>query len=155
MQELVKRSKADVINTDYEKLIEQLAESQINANRAIAGIAVKVKDINMKVDSMEDRVLNVEKILDKRVYLDAVEKKELTKHVRDKVKSYLALGTPEYKKASRYLYNAIWGELKNRYNVMSYDFLPSKYFDEIVEYVDKWQMTPSLQERINKVLEEI
>jgi hypothetical protein len=153
MQELVKRAEINIVNADYEKLIEQLAESQINANKAIAGIAVKVKDINMKVDSVEDRVTHVEKILDKRVYLDAVEKKELTKHVRDKVKSYLAPGTLEYKKASRYLYNAIWGELKNRYNVMSYDFLPSKYFDEIVEYVDKWQITPSLQERINKVLE--
>jgi hypothetical protein len=138
----------------YENLIEQLAESQINVNRAMAGLVGKVKDVVVKVDNVEERIANVEKVLDKRVYLDAVEKKELTKHVKDKVKTYLMPGTDEYKKASRYLYNAIWGELKNRYNVMSYDFLPSKYFDEIVEYVDKWQITPSLQERINKILQQ-
>ncbi len=151
MNELAKKADEKI---SYKNLVEQLAESQINVNRAMAGLVGKVKDVAVKVDNVEERIANVEKVLDKRVYLDAVEKKELTKHVKDKIKTYLTPGTDEYKKASRYLYNAIWGELKNRYNVMSYDFLPSKYFDEIIEYVDKWQITPSLQERINKILQQ-
>jgi len=118
-----------------QELLTKLTESQIIANNQMTGLDMRVKQ--------------VEETLVKRVYLSAVEAQAVKKHVKSKVSELCRKNNWEYETAYRILIQALYGETNDQYNVTSYRELPSTYFSEIIEKIDKWIPTTTIIDRIN------
>jgi len=87
--------------------------------------------------------------LTKRIYLSNTHLIELRRLVREKASEICRAKGYEYKKAYRFIIQAIWRSVNDQYNVPSYRELPEAYYKEIVEKVQAFNLPTVIEERIS------
>jgi len=125
-------------NTDILELISKIAVGQVGFNNEFI--------------SMNKRMNYLEDSLDKRIFVSSGQRLEIRKHVKAAVASIAKRKEWDYKIVSKVLFNAIYSDLNEQYNVPSYNDLPAKYFGEIVEKIDDWRPNQVIKDRVEKKL---
>lgn len=114
----------------------------------LVNLSENQKQNNIDIKGMKDRLLIVEDTLLKNVYINSGQKKHITNHVKDVVKNIVKDRHLDYKTASRILFNALWSDINDQYNVTTYHELPSVFYKEIIHKIQDWQPTATIMNRI-------
>ena len=117
----------------------------------LLSISENQKFNNIDIKGMKDRLLIVEDTLLKNVYINSGQKKHITNHVKDVVKNIVKDRHLDYKTSSRVLFNALWSDINDQYNVTTYHELPSVFYKEIIQKILDWQPTATIMNRIYEV----
>ena len=136
MEELTVREDVQI-----DKLLSALTKSQIRTDAHLQNLKAEITEIEQRISAHDE-------LFEKHIYLNSGEKREVQRHVRDKVRSILE--RHEYGQASRIVFPMIYNHINGQYNVTTYHELPHKYYREVIDTIDNWYPSELDKQRINK-----
>ncbi|QDR80252.1 ORF6C domain-containing protein [Sporomusa termitida] len=98
----------------------------------------------MKVDQevfkaeVNDKLDDFKATLDSQVYLNSSQEAALNKAVKRRIRELLP-DEADYKIQSKKMFQALWGNLKEVYQVAKYREIPRIHYESAMQYVEKWQ----------------
>lgn len=110
-----------------------------------------MKNVTRLSDSMvllANDIADIKDTLKKRVYLSNSHLMAVKKAVNVKTSEICKQCGYEYRKAYRYVIQAVYRSINGQYNVPSYRELPEAYFLEIIEAISLWKLPKMIEERI-------
>ena len=120
---------------------QQMESSMVSTMKGIKALSDGYQILAKEIDEIKQD-------LTKRIYLSNTHLIELRRLVREKASEICRLKGYEYKKAYRFIIQAIWRSVNDQYNVPSYRELPEAYYKEIVEKVQAFNLPAVIEERI-------
>jgi hypothetical protein len=90
-----------------------------------------------RLDSVENRMVTVELLVDKEVYITSRERKQINKAVKTRVMELLD-GDAEYKEKSRKYFSWLWDEVQAKFGVNTYYDIPRKQFNGAMKVICEW-----------------
>jgi hypothetical protein len=130
-------------------LSKELILWQQQMENSVLGAMKGIKALSDGYQILAKEIDEIKQDLTKRIYLSNTHLIELRRLVREKASEICKLKGYEYKKAYRFIIQAIWRSVNDQYNVPSYRELPEAYYKEIVEKVQAFNLPTVIEERIS------
>ena len=132
----------------YEILVDTYFKKQVDL---LQGLSTEMKGVIMldkKFQGMEHRVDKLENTM----VVDHGQGKELQDIGKNRAMTILCgKGSKAYVAISKKVFNAIWHDYKDYFNITSYHNTPVARFDEAKEYLKNWMPSNNLQIEINRI----
>lgn len=107
-----------------------------------------VSALSTGLDALSKEVQEIKADMSKRIYLSAVKLNIVKKSVKERAAAICNEKGYEYKKAYRYIIQALYRSLNEKYNVTQYRELPDMYYKEIIEFINNWNLPQVIEKRI-------
>lgn len=129
------------MNEDLVIWREEMNKCMISTMKNVSKLTDGMVTLSKDVDELR-------KTLTKRVYLSNSHLIAVKKAVCSKTSEICKISGFDYKKAYRYIIQAIYKSVNGQYNVPSYRELPEAFYDEIIEAINGWNLPSYLVEKI-------
>lgn len=114
----------------------------------VASTMRSVKAISDACLALSREVDEIKRDLSKRIYLSNTHLIMVKKAARERAAAICKEKSFEYKKAYRFIIQAIWRSINDQYNVPSCRELPEAYYKEIVEHIEAFNLPAVVEDRI-------
>ncbi len=119
----------------------QMEASVVSTMRSMSAISKGMAALGNRVDSIENEMR-------KRIYLSNTHLIMVKKAAKERAAAICKEKSFEYKKAYRFIIQAIWRSINDQYNVPSCRELPEAYYKEIVEHIEAFNLPSVVEDRI-------
>lgn len=120
---------------------QEMEQSMISTMKSVSALSAGL-------DALTKEVQGIKADMSKRIYLSAVKLNIVKKTVKERAAAICNEKGYEYKKAYRYIIQALYRGLNEKYNVTQYRELPDMYYKEIIEYINNWNLPATIEKRI-------
>lgn len=120
---------------------QEMEQSMISTMKSVSALSAGL-------DALTKEVQEIKADMSKRIYLSAVKLNIVKKSVKERAAAICNEKGYEYKKAYRYIIQALYRSLNEKYNVTQYRELPDMYYKEIIEYINNWNLPVTIEKRI-------
>jgi hypothetical protein len=127
---------------------EELTVWRKEMNDCMISAMKNVKRLSDSIVLLANDIEEIKDTLKKRVYLSNSHLMQVKKAVNTKTSEICKETGYEYRKAYRFIIQAIYRSINGQYNVPSYRELPEAYFLEILEAISIWKIPSTIEERI-------
>jgi hypothetical protein len=107
-----------------------------------------VSVLSVGFETLTREVQEIRADISKRIYLSAVKLNLVKKAVKSRAADICTEKGYEYRKAYRYVIQALYRGLNDKYNVTQYRELPDIFYKEIIEYIESWNLPTTIEARI-------
>lgn len=110
-----------------------------------------MKNVSLLSTGLETLTREVQEIradISKRIYLSAVKLNLVKNAVKIRTSEICKEKGYVYKQAYRFIIQALYRGLNEKYNVTQYRELPDTYYKEIIEYIENWNLPAVIEKRI-------
>lgn len=141
---------------ELEGYIEILAKDQIATRDNLEKMLIEMSRSKSDLMQVREKLDKHENLLTKAIPLNGAEKSEI--HIRVSEKAAEVATDLGYKSfhgrriALNRIYPAIWNNLKRKYHVNSYHYLPSAFFPEIKFDIENFRPTKELKASIDDAI---
>lgn len=120
---------------------QEMEDSMVSTMKIMSTLSVGFETLTREVQ-------DIKQDLKKRIYLSNTHMVSLKRIVKERAARICKDNDYDYKKAYRYIIQAIWRTVNDQYNVPCYRELPDAYYNEIAESVNSWILSETIAERI-------